>query len=48
MTHPKRRNPLALHPLLKKGGAHKKTRKAERLAFKKATRQLVAESRARD
>ena len=27
---PKRRNPLHDHPLLKKGGTHNKTRKAER------------------
>lgn len=31
-TIPKRRNPLHDHPLLGKGGAHGKTRKAERRA----------------
>jgi hypothetical protein len=29
---PKRRNPYYGHPLMKKGGAHGKTRKAERRA----------------
>jgi hypothetical protein len=48
MIQPKRRNPLILHPMLKKGGAHGKTRKAERQACKQATRKLVAETRARD
>ncbi len=48
MTHPKRRNPLVLHPLMKKGVVHQKTRKAERQALKQATRQLVAEERVRD
>jgi len=32
------RNPLAVHPLMKKGGAHEKTRKAERRAAKVALR----------
>jgi len=48
MNHSKRRNLLALHPLMKKGGLHQKTRKAERRALKQATRQLVAEARVRD
>jgi hypothetical protein len=48
MTHPKRRNLLALHPLMKKGGVHRKTRKAERQALKQATRQLLAEEHVRD
>ena len=43
MTKPKRRNPLLFHPLMKKGGLHKKSHKAERQALKQATRQLVAE-----
>jgi len=48
MTKPKRDNPLAFHPLMKKGGLHKKSAKAERQALKMATRQLVAESSVRD
>ncbi len=48
MIRPKRRNPLVLHPLMKKGGVHQKTRKVERQALKQATRQLVAEARVRD
>jgi hypothetical protein len=48
MKHPKRRNLLVLHPLMKKGGVHQKTRKAERQALKQATRELVAEARLRD
>jgi hypothetical protein len=47
MIHNKRRA-LLLHPLMKKGGVHQKTRKAERQALKQATRQLVAEARLRD
>ena len=34
---PKRRNPLHDHPLLKKGGKHEKTRKAERRGQKVKT-----------
>ena len=48
MTKPKQRNSLIFHPLMKKGGLHKKSNKAERQALKQATRQLVAESRVRD
>ncbi len=31
---PKRRNPLHDHPLMKKGGKHEKTRKAQRRSQK--------------
>ena len=48
MTKPKRRNPLVFHQMMRKGGLHKKTKKAARQALKQATRQLVAESRVRD
>ena len=44
MVQIKRRNPLALNPLLRKGGVHKKSRKAERRALKQATRKLVAKA----
>lgn len=37
----KQRNPLALDPLLKKGGAHGKNHKAERAALKQLTRKLA-------
>lgn len=47
MTHPKRRNPLVLCALMKKGGQHGKTRKAERQLLKQAIRQLAAEARVR-
>ena len=47
-TKTKRRNQLAFHPLMKKGGEHKKSGKAERHALKLATRQLVVEARERD
>ena len=47
MKQLKRRNPLALNPLLAKGGVHKKSKKAERQALKQATRKLVAEIQTR-
>ncbi|MEZ5504489.1 MAG: hypothetical protein R3F47_05695 [Gammaproteobacteria bacterium] len=37
----KQRNPLALDPLLKKGGAHGKSHKAERASLKQQTRKLA-------
>lgn len=37
---PKRRNPLHDHPLMKKGGKHQKTRKAERRSEKVKTEKL--------
>lgn len=40
---PKRRNPLHDHPLLKKGGKHEKTRKAERRGEKVKTEKLPEE-----
>lgn len=48
MNKPKRRNLLVLHPLMKKGGAHRRSRKAERQVLKQATRALVAEARGHD
>lgn len=45
MTKPKRRNLLLLHPLMKQGGVHRKSVKAERQALKQATRELVAGAR---
>ena len=47
MKQPKPRNPLALNPLMRKGGVHKKSQKAERQALKQATRKLVAEIQTR-
>ena len=44
MTTPKRRNPLALNPLMRKGGVHEKSRKAKRRAQKQSTRKLVDEA----
>ena len=46
-TRRKLRNHLALDPLLKKGGAHGKSQKAERAAFKQETRKLAMD-RGRD
>ncbi len=40
-TRRKLRNHLALDPLLQKGGAHGKSRKAERAAGKQQTRKLA-------
>lgn len=40
---PKRRNPLHDHPLMKKGGSHQKTRKAERRNEKVKTGKLENE-----
>lgn len=39
---PSRSNPIARAPILSKGGAHQKTRSAERQADKRQLRQLVA------
>lgn len=39
---PGRTNPVARAPILSKGGAHQKTRSAERQADKRQLRQLVA------
>lgn len=36
---PKRRNPVARSPLLKKGGSHEKSRKANRQAARERLRQ---------
>ena len=44
MTRTKPRNPIALNPILRKGGVHRKSRKAERRALKLATRRLVADA----
>ncbi|MDX1496685.1 MAG: hypothetical protein R3352_03955 [Salinisphaeraceae bacterium] len=40
---PKRRNPMHDHPLLKKGGKHERTRKAERRQKKIETDKLLDE-----
>jgi hypothetical protein len=48
MIKVKKRNPLAFHPLMKKGGLHRKSRGGERQSLKQATRQLVAQARERD
>lgn len=48
MSKTKRRNPLVFHPLMKKGGTHRKPRGAERQALKRATRQLLSEARERN
>lgn len=39
---PSRTNPIARAPILSKGGAHQKTRSAERQADKRQLRKLVA------
>ena len=40
----KRRNPLALNPLLRKGGVHEKSNKAKRQAEKRNTQRQVDDS----
>ncbi|MEM9257677.1 MAG: hypothetical protein AAGA91_19735 [Pseudomonadota bacterium] len=45
MTKQRRRNPYALHPLMRKGGVHEKSKKAKRSAARLATKGLVDESR---
>jgi hypothetical protein len=48
MIKVKKRNPLAFHLLMKKGGLHRKSRGGERQSLKQATRQLVAQARESD
>lgn len=40
---PSRTNPIARAPILSKGGAHQKTRSAERQADKRQLRKVVAQ-----
>jgi hypothetical protein len=42
ITPHQRGNPIANNPLMRKGGAHKKTRTAKRQKHKRETRRLVA------
>ncbi|WP_163830645.1 hypothetical protein [Spartinivicinus ruber] len=37
------RNPIAISPLLKKGGVHEKSNKAKRVRKKRQTQQMVSE-----
>ena len=45
MAKQQRRNPYAFDPIMRKGGVHGKTRKAQRSAAKRAVRKLVRERR---
>jgi hypothetical protein len=45
---PQRRNPLAAAPILRKGGAHQKTRSAERGQAKRRLQKEVGQWRGRE